>query len=77
MTQDNRAQLVLDIEIALVDWRPFAQPHELASLAELLLDAKDAEEDEVGQVEAQFRSLERFVESRRASVEMSAVRPDD
>jgi len=75
VTEDPRAQLVLDIEIALVDWKPVAQPHELAALAELLLDAKDAEPEELPQVEAQFRGLERFVESRRASVAFAAVRP--
>ncbi|HRG96545.1 MAG TPA: hypothetical protein PLR99_09870 [Polyangiaceae bacterium] len=77
MTEDPRAQLILDIEIALVDWKPVAQPHELSELAELLLDARDAGPDELPQVEAQFRGLERFVESRRASVAMAAVRPDD
>ncbi len=76
-TPDRREQLTLDLEVALVDWKGFAQPHELAQLAELLLDAKDAATElELEQLAAQFRSLERFVASRRASTAvMSAVRP--
>lgn len=64
----TREDLIESIEIALTDWKPYAQPHELAELAELLLDAKDADEQgEVDRVDAQFRGLERFVESRKAS----------
>jgi len=64
----TREDLVENIEIALSDWKPYAQPHELTELAELLLDAKDAEDQgEIDRVESQFRGLERFVESRKAS----------
>ncbi len=64
----NRIDLIERIEAALVDWKPFAQPHELSGLAELLLDAKDAADAaELGRLDAQFRGLESFVASRKAS----------
>jgi hypothetical protein len=64
----SRDDLLLRLEIALVDWKGHAQPHELTELSELLLDAKDADEQtELDRIDEQFRGLERFVASRKAS----------
>ena len=67
MTVD-RDDLTLRMEVALVDWKPLAQPHELVALAELLLDVKDAADDvELEALEKQFLGLEKFVAARKAS----------
>ncbi len=63
----DRDDLTLRIEVALVDWKPFAQPYELAELAELLLDVKDADQAELAALEKQFSGLEKFVAARKAS----------
>jgi hypothetical protein len=63
-----RDAVVDTIEIALVELRQVAQPRDLAQLSELLLDAKDAEDDEqLERIHAQAKSLRKFCESRRAS----------
>ncbi len=64
----SRDDLLLRLEIALVDWKGHAQPHELAELSELLLDAKDADDQaELDRIDEQFCGLERFVASRKSS----------
>jgi len=40
--EDERTRVVEMIEIALVELRSIAQPHEIASMNELLFDAQDA-----------------------------------
>ncbi len=63
-----RDSVVDMIEIALVELRAVAQPRDIAQLSELLLDAKDAEDDEqLQRIQAQAKSLIAFCESRRAS----------
>jgi hypothetical protein len=66
MTVD-RDDLASRMEVALVDWKPLAQPHELAELAELLLDVKDAADGELEALEKQFSGLEKFMAARKAS----------
>lgn len=64
----SQDELIEQIEIALVDWKSFAQPADLTELAELLLDVRDASDpDEIKRLEAQFQHLESFVASRKAS----------
>ncbi len=63
------------IEIALVELRTVAQPRDLAQLSELLLDAKDATDDEqLRRIEEHAKSLRAFCEARRASGETPAKR---
>ena len=63
-----RDSVVDMIEVALVELRQVAQPRDLAQLSELLLDAKETEDDEqLERIQAQATSLRRFCESRRAS----------
>jgi hypothetical protein len=62
---DLRDEIVEDIEVALVELRAVAQPHELASLRELRLDAKDAEsQDQLEKIAKQVKSLLAFCRSR-------------
>ena len=64
----TRDDLVERIEGALIDWKAVARPSELAELAELLLDAKEAKTDEeLRALDAQFRGLEAFIASRKTS----------
>lgn len=64
----TRDDLVERIEVALVDWKSVARPSELAELAELLLDAKEASTDEdLRALDTQFRGLEAFIASRKTS----------
>lgn len=64
----TRDDLVERIEVALIDWKPVARPSELAELAELLLDAKEAKTDEdLRALDTHFRGLEAFIASRKTS----------
>lgn len=63
----RRPELLEEIDIALVELRGIAQPHELATLRELALDAQDVEEAQLPKVYEQFRSLRSFCESRKKS----------
>jgi hypothetical protein len=58
-----RDSVVESIEIALVELRRLAAPHEMAELSELRLDARDAES------EAQLRAIEAHLEVLRAFCE--------
>jgi hypothetical protein len=74
---DLRSQVIELIEISLVELRGIAQPHEVASLNELLLDAREAETSEQAlQIEAQVKSLRDFCEKRaRSAAAFHAVLP--
>jgi hypothetical protein len=66
--EQRRAEVVEMIEIALVELRSIAQPHEIASLNELLFEAQDATAAE--QIEAiaeQVNGLRAFCENRHRS----------
>ena len=64
----GRTDVVESIEIALVELRGVAQPHEVASLHELSLDAAEAESDEqLARIAAQVESLREFCERRNLS----------
>ena len=74
----TREDLVLAIEIALVELKGTAQPHELAQLNELLLDAKDAADGaagdaEVASISSQFESLRDFLKARKSSSSFGAT----
>ncbi len=60
-----RDRIVEDIEVAIVELRAVAQPHELASLRELRLDARDAEtQEQLQKIDQQVKSLLAFCRSR-------------
>ena len=66
--EERRAQVVEEIEIALVELRSIAQPHEIASLNELLFDAQDATSaDQLEPIIEQVKSLRAFCENRHRS----------
>jgi hypothetical protein len=63
-----REDIIEEIECALVDLRPIAQPRDMAELNELLLDARDTEDPEqLERIAAQLEGLRRFCEARRRS----------
>jgi hypothetical protein len=63
-----RDDVIESIEIAMADLRPIGQPRDLSQLAELLLDAKDAETDEqLHGIASQVASLRAFCEGRKQS----------
>jgi hypothetical protein len=63
-----RAAVIDLIDIALVDLKEVAQPHEIASLNELRIDAQDAiDEATLRQIERQVESLRDFCEKRKRS----------
>ena len=63
-----RAEVVESIEVALVELRGIAQPHEMAAMSELRLDAVDAQsEDQLRAIDSQLKSLRQFCESRKQS----------
>ncbi len=65
---EQRASVIESIEIALVELRSIAQPHEIASLNELLFDAQDAtEEAQLVQISEQVSGLRAFCEGRHRS----------
>jgi hypothetical protein len=72
-----REEVIEAIEIARAELRPIAQPHEIAQLGELLLDAREAtDEDQLRKISDQLRSLREFSESRHKSEGMlKAARP--
>ena len=71
-----RESVVEMIEVALVELRGVAQPRDLAQLSELLLDAKETEDDEqLERIHEQAKSLRRFCESRRASGSGTTPKP--
>jgi hypothetical protein len=72
-----RDSVVESIEIALVELKRLAAPHEIAELSELRLDAKDAEsEAQLRQIEAHLSALRAFCERRFESCRsMVASRP--
>jgi hypothetical protein len=60
-----RDAVVESIEIALVELRRLASPLEMAELAELRLDAKDADdEDQLLRIETHLAQLRAFCERR-------------
>jgi hypothetical protein len=64
----GRSDIVESIEIALVELRGVAQPHEVASFHELSLDAAEADSDEqLAAIAAQVESLREFCERRNLS----------
>lgn len=66
--EKRRAEVVEEIEIALVELRSLAQPHEIASLNELLFDAQDATAPEqLEPIIEQVKSLREFCENRHRS----------
>ena len=63
-----RDTVVETIEIALVELKNIAQPRDLAELHELLLDTKDAaDDDQLRRIAAQVESLRSFCEGRHDS----------
>jgi hypothetical protein len=63
-----RNEVIKSIETTLVELKGVAQPHELASLSELLLDARDAETaEQLEQIEEQVKGLRVFCERRAKS----------
>ncbi len=63
----KREELSEEIEIALVELKEIAQPHELSTLREMALDAREAEESQLPAIYEQLRSLRKFCESRKKS----------
>ena len=64
----HRTDVVESIEVALVELRGVAQPHELASFRELSLDAEEADsQEQLAQIHAQVLSLREFCERRNLS----------
>ena len=75
--EDERARVIEMIEIALVELRSIAQPHEIASMNELLFDAQDAtEEEQLVAIAGQVNGLRAFCEGRhRSDANFKQVRP--
>ncbi len=63
----TREELVEEVEVAIAELKEIAQPHELATLREMALDAREAEEEQLPAIYEQLRSLRRFCESRKKS----------
>jgi hypothetical protein len=63
-----RESVVEMIEVALVELKGIAQPPDMAQLSELLLDAKETDDEELlGRIAAQVKSLRSFCEGRHDS----------
>ncbi|MFO0679313.1 MAG: hypothetical protein U0169_22490 [Polyangiaceae bacterium] len=64
----SKDAVIEDIAVALVELKSVAQPHELAALRELELDARDADTaDQLDQIARQVKNLRQFCESRTRS----------
>jgi hypothetical protein len=63
-----RAEVIELIDVAIVELKDVAQPHETASLHELRIDAQDAiDEVSLRQILRQVKSLREFCETRKRS----------
>lgn len=66
--EELRAEVLELIDIALVELKAVAQPHEKASLNELRIDASDApDEATLRSIARQVQSLREFCEKRTSS----------
>jgi hypothetical protein len=64
----DRAEVLELIEVALIELKGVAQPHEIAHFRELGLDAEDAETpDALATIVQQVKSLREFCEKRAKS----------
>jgi hypothetical protein len=63
-----RNSIVEDIQVAIVELRSIAQPHEITQLRELEFDAQDAKTNEqLQQIAEQVKNLREFCEKRSKS----------
>jgi hypothetical protein len=68
MTGVTREELIETIEVTVVELRGVAQPHEVATLRELALDAAEAEDEEqLALIARQVDSLRTFCMGRAKS----------
>jgi hypothetical protein len=68
MAETIRAEINETIEVAVVELKGVALPHEIAHLRELAADAADAEtEEQLAQIARQVESLRTFCQSRAKS----------
>lgn len=64
----DRAEVLELIEVAIIELKGVAQPHEVAQLRELGLDAQDADSpDSLANIVQQVKSLRAFCEKRAKS----------
>jgi hypothetical protein len=66
--EQKRADVIENIEIAIVELRDCAQPRDVAELRALVLDAKEAESEKVlEEIVVHVENLRAFCEARKKS----------
>lgn len=65
---NDRAEVLEIIEVAIIELKGIAQPHEITHFRELALDAEDADSPEaLAHIVQQVKSLREFCEKRAKS----------